>query len=328
VLQRDELVVWEVDRGQLANRLTAALAVHHDGRPWEWSAGWVVLGRIAGPREQNLAVALALPLDATDIQEAVVGLAAEQRVPFLLLAPTHRYLRRAAEAIVRATGSAFLALNELCVVGPDGRWQLSRPLAVWLAEQTPRNWLARSAEARNYFRHEGAAWAVSFRGATASVADQVGMHYLAALLASPRRTVHAALLIAEYRQRPEVRRGRGAAVLDDAALADYRRRYEELCAQQAEAEQQNNYVVGERVQHDLAMLTRELERATGLHGRRRAVGDEGEKARKSVQMALTRALGAIKGRHPPLAQHLRQTVRMGHYLQYAPEADWDWEVKK
>jgi hypothetical protein len=62
----------------------------------------------------------------------------------------------------------------------------------------------------------------------------------------------------------------------------------------------------------------ELTHATGLGGRARRLGDETERARKTVGSRLRDTLRRIESVHPALASHLRGTVTIGTYCRYQP----------
>ena len=67
-----------------------------------------------------------------------------------------------------------------------------------------------------------------------------------------------------------------------------------------------------------------LAAAAGLGGRARRLGDQSEKARKTVSARVRDALAKIDSVHPPLAQHLRGALRMGTACSYAPVEPTTW----
>jgi hypothetical protein len=73
-------------------------------------------------------------------------------------------------------------------------------------------------------------------------------------------------------------------------------------------------------------LIRELAAAAGLGGRDRRLGDETERARKTVSARVRDALSKIESVHPELAAHLRGTLRMGTVCTYAPAEPTSWKV--
>ncbi len=67
----------------------------------------------------------------------------------------------------------------------------------------------------------------------------------------------------------------------------------------------------------------ELARAYGLAGRKRERNDV-EKVRKSVSMAVKRAIDAIRDEHDVLGRHLRNATSSGLTFCYDPEHKLNW----
>lgn len=66
-------------------------------------------------------------------------------------------------------------------------------------------------------------------------------------------------------------------------------------------------------------LLDELRTAAGLGGRTRRLGDEAERARKTVTARIRDTLRKLDALHPELAAHLRQSVTTGSTCAYRPE---------
>ena len=66
--------------------------------------------------------------------------------------------------------------------------------------------------------------------------------------------------------------------------------------------------------------------ATGLGGRPRRLGDETERARKTVSARVRDALSKIDRVHPTLAAHLRGALQMGTMCSYAPAERSTWDL--
>ena len=62
----------------------------------------------------------------------------------------------------------------------------------------------------------------------------------------------------------------------------------------------------------------ELTRSIGRGGRPRRLGNDTEKARKTVTARVHRALRLLDTHHPALAAHLRQAVHTGTTCRYEP----------
>ena len=67
--------------------------------------------------------------------------------------------------------------------------------------------------------------------------------------------------------------------------------------------------------------------AAGLGGRSRRLGDDTERARKTVSARVRDALSKIEHVHPELADHLRRALQMGTVCSYAPSQPTTWTVR-
>jgi hypothetical protein len=143
-------------------------------------------------------------------------------------------------------------------------------------------------------------WSVSYGGQVATVADRVGLRYLAQLLASPDRPIPALVLVVEgHAPVPTSRRQR---VLDARAVGALRTRVAALRQRKALDDEQ---------QAELETLTRELGRALGLGGRARTFADVPERARTAVRKAIKRAIEEIASANPTVGRHLASSVSTG-----------------
>jgi hypothetical protein len=116
------------------------------------------------------------------------------------------------------------------------------------------------------------------------------------------------------------------AVLDDRALAEYRARLQAIDRQLVEADDLGHSQRAGQLRDERDALARELAAATGLGGRRRRLGDPGERARKTVSARVRDTLNKIEAVHPRLAIHLRAAVRMGTTCTYTPSEPTDWRL--
>lgn len=87
--------------------------------------------------------------------------------------------------------------------------------------------------------------------------------------------------------------------------------------------------------HDLATLlaapgrpvaAAELAAAAGLGGRVRRLGDQSERARKTVTARIRDVIDRVERLHPALGAHLRASVTTGTYCSYSPPAPTAWEL--
>jgi tetratricopeptide (TPR) repeat protein len=171
------------------------------------------------------------------------------------------------------------------------------------------------------FRPADGRWLIEFGGRGAFVADAKGMHDIAVLLAAPGRPVHVFTLLG--REQPVV----GAdPVLDRRAAAGYRARLDTLRAEADDAERAGDPWRAERARAERVAVARELRLAAGLGGRPRRLGDETERARKTVTARVRDALRRIGAEHPAAAAHLRQALQTGTQCIYLPDPPLRWRL--
>ena len=168
---------------------------------------------------------------------------------------------------------------------------------------------------RDTFQLVDGVWELVFDGRQAHLPDAKGLHDIAMLLAVPGRPVHVFTLLG--RDAPATG---SDPVLDRQAAAAFRSRLAELdeAIDEAEAWNDPHRLEGARVERDA--LVAELQSATGLGGRARRLGDETERARKTVTARIRDALRRIERVHPELGAHLRATVHTGTSCTYLPDA--------
>ena len=174
------------------------------------------------------------------------------------------------------------------------------------------------------FRREGEFWTIAYEGKTFRLRDVKGLRYLAFLLGSPGKEIHALELAqaAEGLSEPRGAHGRAAEpVLDAQAKEAYRRRLQELGEDLQEARDWRDPERIAGIEAEIDALTDELARAAGLGGRDRE---------------LRFARGACAGqRHegdqggdqddrapqPRLGAHLTASIRTGRFCSYAPPGE-------
>jgi hypothetical protein len=184
--------------------------------------------------------------------------------------------------------------------------------------------LERLAEARGdetVFRHDGTAWTLAYAGRLVHLPDAKGLRDLAALLGSPGRPVHVFTLIG----REDAPTG-ADPVLDEPARLAYKARLAELEDEISEADSWRDLRRAERARTERDALVRELTAATGLGGRSRRLGDETERARKTVTARVKDTLRRIERVHPELGAHLRTAVTTGTTCLYAPAEPPKWRL--
>ncbi|MEA2461949.1 MAG: hypothetical protein QOH90_2126, partial [Actinomycetota bacterium] len=173
----------------------------------------------------------------------------------------------------------------------------------------------------NVFRRDADTWQFTFDGRSAHLADSKGLHDIAMLLRSPGQDVHVFTLLGV--DAPVT----GAdPILDERARATYRARLSELDADIANADRRGDQQQSERASTERTAIIHELSASTGLGRRPRRLGDDTERARKTVSARIRDVLVRIERTHPTLAQHLRDTISTGTACRYTPSESRHWQT--
>ncbi len=179
------------------------------------------------------------------------------------------------------------------------------------------------------FRREGEYWSVVYEGDAFRLRDSKGLSYIARLLSSPGRELHALDLIASdggtagvaapREDDLSVDAGEGLAVLDDEAKEAYRSRLAELDDEIAEARSWSDDERAARAEEEREALVGQLAGALGLGGRDRKTSSATERARVNVTRAIKAAVARIVEQSPTLGKHLDATLRTGTFCSYTPD---------
>jgi tetratricopeptide (TPR) repeat protein len=164
-------------------------------------------------------------------------------------------------------------------------------------------------------------WRISVDGRATLIADQVGLHYLADLVARPRQDCHVLDLATSGLLRGHI----ADEVADQRAIAEYRRRAKELTELIHDADL--SMESAERYEEELGELATAVADAVGLGGRMRHFANNDERARTAVRKALMRAVNRIDAVEPELGQHLRSSLETGISCRYSPISGWRLRVE-
>lgn len=171
------------------------------------------------------------------------------------------------------------------------------------------------------FRSDGDVWHLEFAGTAIVVPAAKGLRDIHTLLSNPGQEISAIdLLNAGTADLAAANRRLGAdPVLDEQARAEFRARLDQLDEQIDRAAARHADDLAQRLDAERAALLDELRAATGLGGRRRALGDESERARKTVTARIRDTLRRLDDRHPVLTDHLRSSITTGTHCCYRDE---------
>jgi hypothetical protein len=176
------------------------------------------------------------------------------------------------------------------------------------------------------FQRDGEVWSLGFAGRTVHLPDAKGLRDLHRLLSRPGTDVSAVELL-DPEGGPLVvaaRRMGGDPILDDEAKARYRRRLAQLDEEIDRAAELGDDRRAADFDREREALLAELRSASGLGGRDRRLGDEAERARKTVTARIRDVLRKLDRLHPELAAHLRTAVSTGATCRYQPDQEISW----
>ncbi|MDA1359239.1 AAA family ATPase [Glycomyces luteolus] len=179
------------------------------------------------------------------------------------------------------------------------------------------------------FRRESSTWTLRYEGRSVHLPHAKGFADLHRLLRQPGVEVAAVdLLDPEGGEAvtADARLG-GDDLLDAEARARYRDHLEMLDEQIDTAAALGDDARAARLDAERQALIEQLKAATGLGGRSRRLGDNAERARKSVTNRIRNTLKKIEAVHPALAAHLHGAVATGSACVYRPETEAPrWEL--
>jgi hypothetical protein len=166
-------------------------------------------------------------------------------------------------------------------------------------------------------------WTVRLEGVAVQLRDAKGMRHLAELVAHPGQERHVLDLVARVERSGVDLRSLGDAgpLLDPAAKAAYRRRYEQLQEERHDAEEAGDEAHVALADTELEWLASELGRAVGLRGADRRAASVAERARVNVTRSVRSAVARIGLALPALGVHLDKSIRTGTYCMYLPTAE-------
>ncbi|MEU7608865.1 AAA family ATPase [Micromonospora sp. NPDC049204] len=178
------------------------------------------------------------------------------------------------------------------------------------------------------FRRDGPVWQLGYAGSVVHLPDAKGLRDLHLLLSRPGTDVPAVELL-DPAAGPELiaaRRMGADPVLDDEAKARYRQHLARLDEEIDRAAARDDDRKVAALDSERGALLDELRVAAGLAGRSRRLGDEAERARKTVTARIRDTLRKLDDRHPALACHLRESVSTGNACRYLPPEPLPWRL--
>jgi 7-cyano-7-deazaguanine synthase in queuosine biosynthesis len=200
----------------------------------------------------------------------------------------------------------------------------------------------------NVFRLCGGAWQVRFeKGSAFIVLPKLGARYIHHLLMSPNEPQSAIDIVcrAEFdecdrvineqeaieaglQSRSNPRLDNMGEIVDRKAFEGYRAKYRELSIALARAQQDQDTVIIEECESELALLKKALSEVTGVGGKLKKAGDKIKTIRDGFRNAVNRVIDQhIKNTDPLLAKHLKKQLKFGNEPCYFSTEGVVWETR-
>lgn len=292
-------------------------------RAWSLVTGAsLAQARLSRGMSTDLAAAAKLAAEVAEAAQALGMQSVSEQTQSVLASVRERDIQADGEAETAATSASTKAPASKAVEGAD-----QRTADPDRTDGDPSSADEASASDRGEFRFDGHLWHLGFAGRTVQVPDAKGLRDLHALMGLPGQDVSVADLVdpaSGEAVRTSARLG-GDVVLDERAKAEYRQRLTDLGEQIEAALARGNDDAAAKLDTERAALLDELRRATGLGGRSRRLGEEIERARKTVTARIRDTLRRLDDRHPELAEHLRASVSTGTACRYQPAREIHWQ---
>jgi pimeloyl-ACP methyl ester carboxylesterase len=203
----------------------------------------------------------------------------------------------------------------------DGGDAVAEAIVSFLVGSDARQAPAAGAE----LRRDGEVWRLRFDGRQVLVRDCKGLSDLVRLLGKPGEEIHVLdLLGADPAERRDV--ARGDMTGDRQALAQYRRRLDEIDDEIAEADADADIGRSRKLSGEREALLHQVAADTNRHGRARRLNDPVERARKTVTARLRDAIRRIKAADRAVGEHLEGAVQTGVHCAYRPAQPTAWAV--
>lgn len=120
-LSTADLIMWEVDRVAVHRAMAMELGLVADPQPLEHLSNTWRLGQYAPLAGYRFPAVWTVQAGEVELTQVIDRLVAMYDGPFLLVAPTGRFLRPWGEELLRRRQACFLPLDEAVALGDDGQ---------------------------------------------------------------------------------------------------------------------------------------------------------------------------------------------------------------
>jgi hypothetical protein len=172
--------------------------------------------------------------------------------------------------------------------------------------------------------NEGEFWTFEWDRRIVRMKDSKGVRLLGVLIENPGRQFHVTDLETYKGEHHPTRDdfsfapSDGCPILDEEAKNAYKARLVELRDELDEAQGFNDIFRTSKIREEMAILTKELARASGLYGRNRLALSDAERARVRVTLAIKGAIEKISKYESSVGWHFAASVKTGAFCLYRP----------
>ncbi|MFQ5510162.1 MAG: hypothetical protein ACE5FN_12640 [Leptospirillia bacterium] len=133
-LKRADIVVWEVDREKLATGVTSAIGADPDWEAVDESPLTYQLGTYSPLSGYDFPVYLTIRMPGETFRQMLMELVIRHDGPFILVAPTSKYVDRSCSELLARRNGCFLAMADFLSVDDGGRVVATRSAEDLLAK--------------------------------------------------------------------------------------------------------------------------------------------------------------------------------------------------
>jgi hypothetical protein len=171
-------------------------------------------------------------------------------------------------------------------------------------------------------------WQIGLSAYFGSFRDAFGLHQMQYLLQRPGEAVPVLELAELGGNQVVLNQLCTEDVADSKAIAQCLQRIETLKDDLAIAQTTGNAERTAEIQVEIEAIKSQLGRAHSLGGRRRRLGDLGDRVRSRVCFTLRTSLKKLVLHDPNLGEHLRASIKLGFKCSYHPLKPMHWVFYK
>lgn len=329
-LDRADVQIYRLNATQWCKAIASCLGIRQGPHGSRLASTVCDLGTLSIAAGVSLPVYLYLPPTADALSCEVRRLLLQSEAGFMLLTPTEMSLGASLCVEVQNARAMLVSLSEIIDVDSDGvlaaktRWREC-------TDSYRRTFMADSlVEAPPAYAFlKQSMWLIRFAGKETALEDTLkGPIFIRYLLQRPGEEIHVARMLADIVGDERVARASsGGDLIDKQTLDESRRKYVELQAELAEAEENKDLGQIAKAKSEIAQLASYFSECVGLGNKSRKTNDDVSKIRKRITRVIEIAYRKIDKSDQQLAAHLRNSIKFGAFMKYDPEVRLEWNFE-